>query len=62
MSGEFVDQSSKADVTPTILKQLIEDAEDQDNLIQVRKADCRVSTTAELEIRDLKAISDESIV
>ena len=39
MSAGFVDFSAKADVTPAILKQQLEDATDQDKSINVRKGD-----------------------
>lgn len=37
MSSDFVDASAKADVTTSILKQMIEDAVDQTKAIEVRK-------------------------
>lgn len=42
MSTEFVDASGKADVTPSILKQLVEDAEDLEKEIEVRMLRARV--------------------
>ena len=46
MSGEFVDLSSKADVTPSILKQLIDDAQDQDTHIESAESELLERTKA----------------
>jgi len=54
MSSGFVDLSAKADVTPSRLKQLIEDAEDQDAAINVRNA---YLSSALNDLRDLSAFS-----